>query len=205
MYEDDNENDSIQYGIMSSNEWLYNSSMSNLYFHLGSPTNLHYDDTSTIPISGLDLVATISSGPYSLLNNQSLVFYTTVLAGDDYQDINNNLSVAKNVFNSLITNNSDFENEKTYFDFFLSQNYPNPFNPSSTIFSIKYPATRQCCTLQVYDVLGREIATLVNEEKEPGIYRTEFNTRDYQLASGIYLYRLQAGSYVETKKMVLMK
>ena len=87
--------------------------------------------------------------------------------------------------------------------FELSQNYPNPFNPST---SIQYAVgSRQLVTLKVYDILGSEKATLVNEEKEPGNYRAEFNTRDYQLASGIYLYRLQAGSYVETKKMVLMK
>ncbi|MCK7528686.1 MAG: T9SS type A sorting domain-containing protein [Ignavibacteriales bacterium] len=57
----------------------------------------------------------------------------------------------------------------------------------------------------MYDILGNEVATLVNEEKEPGIYRAEFNTQDYQLASGIYIYRIQSGKFVETKKMVLMK
>ncbi len=88
-------------------------------------------------------------------------------------------------------------------EFDLSQNYPNPFNPST---SIQYQVSRSSnVSLKVYDILGNEIVTLVNEEKEPGIYRVEFNTQDYQLASGIYLYRLQAGNYVETKKMVLMK
>ena len=87
--------------------------------------------------------------------------------------------------------------------FNLSQNNPNPFNPITNIhYTIK---DRQFVSLKVYDVLGREIATLVNEEKEPGIYRAEFNTKDYQLASGIYLYRIQSGKFVETKKMILMK
>jgi hypothetical protein len=87
--------------------------------------------------------------------------------------------------------------------FSFDQNFPNPFNPRT---SIQYAViSRQFVTLKVYDVLGRKIATLVNEEKEPGIYRAEFNTQDYQLASGIYLYRLQAGKYVDTKKMILMK
>ena len=97
--------------------------------------------------------------------------------------------------------------------FLLSNNWPNPFNPSTRI---QYQVSSNThVTLKVYDMLGREIATLVNEEKEPGIYRAEFNTQDYQLASGIsakggyasgvYLYRLQAGNFVETKKMVLMK
>ena len=88
-------------------------------------------------------------------------------------------------------------------EYTLSQNYPNPFNPST---SIQYSVCQYgTVTLKIYDILGNEVATLVNEEKEPGIYRTEFNTNDYQLASGIYLYRIQSGKFVETKKMVLMK
>ena len=58
-------------------------------------------------------------------------------------------------------------------------------------------------TLKIYDVLGIEVATLVNEEKQPGYYEMEFNGEN--LVSGIYVYKLQAGSFVETKKMVLMK
>ncbi len=58
-------------------------------------------------------------------------------------------------------------------------------------------------TLKVYDVLGREVATLVNEVKEPGTYTVEFNASS--LASGVYFYRLTAGSYVATQKMILMR
>ena len=58
-------------------------------------------------------------------------------------------------------------------------------------------------TLKVYDILGREVATLVNEEKHPGSYEVEFN--GVNLSSGIYFYRLQAGSYLSTKKMCLIK
>ncbi len=88
-------------------------------------------------------------------------------------------------------------------EYTLSQNYPNPFNPSTNIrYSI---ASTEKVTLKIYDILGNEVATMVNEEKEPGVYRAEFNTQNYQLASGIYLYRLQAGNFVETRKMVLMK
>ena len=85
--------------------------------------------------------------------------------------------------------------------FVLTQNYPNPFNPST---SIQYTvSSRQFVRLKVYDVLGNEVATLVNEEKAAGTYAVEFNAKD--LPSGIYFYRLQAGSFVETKKMILMK
>jgi len=86
-------------------------------------------------------------------------------------------------------------------DFYLHQNYPNPFNPTTTI---KYLIPElSFVALKVYDVLGNEIEILVNEEKLIGSYEVEFNAA--VLPSGIYFYRLQAGSFVETKKMVLMK
>jgi hypothetical protein len=89
--------------------------------------------------------------------------------------------------------------------FSLGQNFPNPFNPST---SIQYAvSSRQFVTLKVYDVLGNEIETLVNEEKQPGIYEVEFNPASgkRKLTSGIYFYQLKAGSYIETKKMMLIK
>jgi hypothetical protein len=85
--------------------------------------------------------------------------------------------------------------------FTLRQNYPNPFNPST---SIQYTiASRQFVTLKVYDVLGKEITALVNEEKSAGSYNIEFNAS--HLATGIYYYQLRAGDYVKTKKMILLK
>ncbi|MFI5406928.1 MAG: T9SS type A sorting domain-containing protein, partial [Nitrososphaerales archaeon] len=86
-------------------------------------------------------------------------------------------------------------------NFVLYQNYPNSFNPST---SIQYAiSSRQFVQLKVYDVLGNEVTILVNEEKERGVYTINFDAS--HLASGIYLYRLQAGSFVETKKMILIK
>ena len=85
----------------------------------------------------------------------------------------------------------------------LLQNYPNPFNPST---SIQYAInSRQFVTLKVYDILGREVARLVNEERPAGIYNVEFRMQNLKLSSGIYLYKLQAGSFVEIKKMVLIR
>jgi len=83
----------------------------------------------------------------------------------------------------------------------LSQCYPNPFNPATTINYIIPELSK--VVIMVYDVLGKEIATLVNEEKPAGSYEVEFDATE--LSSSIYFYRLQAGSFVETKKMVLMK
>jgi photosystem II stability/assembly factor-like uncharacterized protein len=95
--------------------------------------------------------------------------------------------------------------EKLPNEFSLSQNYPNPFNPGT---SIQYTiGSMQFVTLKVYDVLGREIATLVNEEKQPGVYEVEFNpaSGNRNLASGIYYCQLKSGSFIETKKMIYLK
>ncbi|MCL6495209.1 MAG: T9SS type A sorting domain-containing protein [Ignavibacterium sp.] len=97
-------------------------------------------------------------------------------------------------------------------DFTLSQNYPNPFNPSTKI-RYNIPSVilssskddKVGVTLKVYDVLGNEVATLVNENKPAGVYEIEFNASKYNLTSGIYFYKLVAGSFVQTKKMILTK
>jgi hypothetical protein len=85
--------------------------------------------------------------------------------------------------------------------FKLFQNYPNPFNPATKI-QYQIPDISQV-TLRVYDILGREITTLVNEEKSTGTYEVNFDASE--LSNGIYFYKMQAGSFVETKKMILLK
>jgi hypothetical protein len=83
----------------------------------------------------------------------------------------------------------------------LFQNYPNPFNPSTTI---RYSITNsELVRIKVYDILGREVRVLVNEFKQPGNYAIKFDATG--LASGIYLYRIESGSFVQTKKMILLK
>ena len=110
------------------------------------------------------------------------------------------------------------EDETLPSQFHLAQNYPNPFNPTTTIkYTIPLVASgfSLSVTLKVYDVLGNEIITLINEQKPPGEYEVEFNSTGLihqSLPSGIYLYRIQVypanggvGNYVETKKMVLLR
>ncbi len=86
-------------------------------------------------------------------------------------------------------------------DFSLSQNYPNPFNPS-TLIEYKVPQY-SFVEIKVYDVLGIEITTLVDEFKSEGIYKVQFNTNG--LPSGVYIYSMKAGDFTEVKKMILMK
>ncbi|MEJ2658566.1 MAG: T9SS type A sorting domain-containing protein, partial [Desulfobacterales bacterium] len=85
--------------------------------------------------------------------------------------------------------------------FSLSQNYPNPFNPATRIRYVI--GSRMFVSLRVYDLLGKEIAALVNSRKQAGAYTVEFDAS--RLSSGIYFYRLQAGNFVETRKMILMR
>jgi len=82
LYNDDIDIDSVQYGIMSSSQSLYNSSIGLRYFHIGNNPNIKFDDPNTIPASGLDLVATLSSGPYTLKRGDTLVFVTAFVAGE---------------------------------------------------------------------------------------------------------------------------
>ena len=99
----------------------------------------------------------------------------------------------------IITGVNDFnEIPKTYS---LSQNYPNPFNPT-TVINYSIPK-RSFVTLKVYNVLGREVATLVNKEQNAVNYKVTFN--GVNLPSGVYFYRIHAGKFVETKKLLLLK
>jgi hypothetical protein len=83
----------------------------------------------------------------------------------------------------------------------LYQNYPNPFNP---ITNIKYQITKNnFVTLKIYDILGKEIETLVNERQSPGMYEVHWNGEEYP--SGVYFYKITAGDFTETRKMILMK
>jgi hypothetical protein len=93
--------------------------------------------------------------------------------------------------------------------FSLSQNYPNPFNPATKIkFSIPNstppaPLPRGTVSLKVYDITGKEVAVLINETLQPGTYEVTFDGSG--LTSGVYFYKLYAGDYMETKRMILIK
>jgi hypothetical protein len=112
------------------------------------------------------------------------------------------------------SNEIEVEVDFTPKEFVLYQNYPNPFNPITTI-KFTVPSViasgakqSQLVILKVYVILGNEIVTLVNEEKQPGVYEVEFSVgqdSSSDIASGIYFYQLKAGNFVDTKKMVLLR
>ncbi|MGH7602244.1 MAG: T9SS type A sorting domain-containing protein, partial [bacterium] len=115
----------------------------------------------------------------------------------------NGPAAALGVYEIELTPTTEVEeqNEMAPVSFELMQNYPNPFNPATSIeFSI---ASDQFVSLKVYDVLGNEVATLVNEKKPAGFYRVSFDAKG--LASGVYFYRLQAGNFAATRKLLLVR
>ena len=101
--------------------------------------------------------------------------------------------------NVVVGNEENTGNQPNTFS--LDQNYPNPFNPTT---KIKYsiPSASRT-TLKVYDILGMEVATLVNSEKPAGTYEVTFNAA--LLSSGVYFYKLQSGGFLQTRKMIILK
>ena len=122
------------------------------------------------------------------------------------------ITAGSSIYRIRLETATGVKNEGSYIPGFeLYQNYPNPFNPTTSIqYTIRSPANgtgRQFVTLKVYDVLGNDIASLVNEEKPAGSYYVEFNASSAVggLPSGIYFYTLKSGRFTETKKMALLK
>lgn len=105
----------------------------------------------------------------------------------------------------VVDNTSDVKDEGMINDFYLSQNYPNPFNPVTKI--SWYSPTSGWHTLKVFDILGNEVTTLMDEYKSAGNYEIEFSAKSdgISLSSGIYYYQLAIGNFKETKKMILIK
>ena len=160
-----------------------------------------------------DQMDIITAGPFDLKKDipQYIIAAYTAGKGTDHL---NSISITRDLVYSTILeynsnfNNMTFENGEPWFpvtDYFLHQNYPNPFNPG-TVISYQLPVNGKV-TLKVYDILGNEVSILVNEEKPSGTYEVEFNGSKY--ASGVYFYQLSAtggaGSFMETKKMILIK
>lgn len=141
----------------------------------------------------------LSAGPYSINPNETVTVGFAFLGGENLDDLRANADAAAANW-TTITAVGD-ESVETPLTYGLGQNFPNPFNPTTTIsYSL---AARSNVSLKVYDVLGKEIATLAQGEHEAGEYRVNFNASG--LASGMYIYRFVTPGYTEVKKFMLMK
>ena len=156
---------------------------------LSLPVTIHPKDSINIPVKFKpqtkgSVKAAFNIRSFSMYNNfKQLIARQVILKG--------NTNILSSISNS----------EKAPIKFELFQNYPNPFNPSTTI---KYSIPKESfVSLKIYDVLGNEVKNLVHEEKQPGEYMINFNGSN--LSSGFYFYKLAAGNYIVTKKMILLK
>jgi hypothetical protein len=151
-----------------------------------------YQITNSVISSG---GTTVSNASYNLSSTIGESFI-----GKSSNTINQNQTGFWYVYQQ--TTVTDVEDEETIPTVFkLEQNYPNPFNPSTTIkFAVP---ERSNVLVKVYDILGSEVATLVNEELDAGWYRKTFNANNY--SSGVYLFRMEAGKFISTKKMILLR
>jgi len=152
-----------------------------------------------------DPVCFVGSGPFTLAADDSLLVGFAMVFAESKSELINNADRAAIKWVSMkrllsSQGNEIEEREPTIYK--LHQNYPNPFNPTTTI-AYSIPEGTAFVSLKVFDILGRHVATLVNERKAAGAYQVSFDAS--HLASGVYLYRIQAGSYVATRKMLLVK
>lgn len=159
---------------------------------LASTTNNYYEDLNEI----------YCGPPPAQCENQANIYYRIRAVDNQYLQSVNSDSVVATVQGSP-PNKISGEPPKSDkpSDYSLSQNYPNPFNPTTTI-SYSIPKNG-LVTLKVYDILGKEVADLVNEMKEPGDYSVTFNAAN--LPSGIYFYTLTSSNFMATKKLILLK
>ena len=152
-------------------------------------------------IGPADISFVISGGAFSIPAHDTLKVGFAIAAGETLNELRAAIIQSRIKYQLISSVNEEDKNIPT--DFRLYQNYPNPFNPST---AIKYhiPAGG-LVTLKIYDLLGREVATLINEYQQPGIHNLTFNTQNYSLPSGVYFYQISAGSNIQTKKMILLK
>ncbi|MBE0649530.1 MAG: T9SS type A sorting domain-containing protein [Bacteroidales bacterium] len=182
---------------------------------ISSPISFHWNsstDPDNDPItyslrifgSGVDTTIAGLSDTTTQFNGSG-----TLQPGNSYQwnvtASDGNLSTVSATWNFFVSSPTNIDDEQIAnmipTEYSLSQNYPNPFNPSTTIrYSVP---SRSTVVLKIYDILGGEVSTLVNEEKDAGFYELTIDASG--LASGIYFYRLQAGSLNQTKKMILLR
>jgi len=154
-----------------------------------------YNKTNTTWTKDVVDITSLANGSSQLKIRFSLVSNGSVVNDGIYID---NIKILN--YNAVPTNITTVSSE-TPDKYVLNQNYPNPFNPSTQI-SFALPE-RNFVTLKIYDVLGKEVVTLVNEVKNAGTYKYDFNASG--LSSGIYYYTISSGNFFQTKKMTLIK
>jgi len=158
----------------------------------------------TVNVSDVNLGAFVSSGPFALAPRENKILISAFIFADDSVQLIQKVNFARRFYesgfnDSLLTSVSQTIVPPEHFE--LYQNYPNPFNPT-TIIRYEIP-TKTHVSLIVYNLLGQEVTTLVSKEQTSGLHKVQFDGAG--LTSGIYFYRVVAGYFTETKKLILLR
>ncbi len=157
-------------------------------------------------LDGVDVSTLLSEGPLSILPGQSIQVGFAVLGANSLAELQTGADLAQALWDSITTDIHPLPQQAVPRQFQLLQNVPNPFNPETEI-AYRLPVA-SAVSLVVYDLLGRNIRTLVHQQQPAGRYRVRWDGRDASgrpVASGVYLYQLRAGDYSETRKMLLLR
>ncbi|MBI4427818.1 MAG: carboxypeptidase regulatory-like domain-containing protein [Ignavibacteriales bacterium] len=157
------------------------------------------DTSSAVPSAPDDYRVFVSAGPFNLVGGDSVSVAIAVVAGHGVAGVSSALQQAQAAY--LTTSVEKSLSASIPENFVLHQNYPNPFNPM-TVISFDLPKESHV-KLTVYNVLGQEVITLVDEVRKPGVYSLHWNASSFP--TGMYVYRITAGEFVQTKKMLLIK
>ena len=162
------------------------------------------DPAATYSVTGNELLAQLLTG-YFQIPISNFFLYDSL---SEFQVLSEFIAAQQNISPEMEGHivatrqtSVDKDNDLLAHSYELNQNYPNPFNPV-TNFKFRI-ANFELVSLKVFDILGKEVATIVNKELPAGVYKYKWDATG--MASGVYLYKLQAGSFVETKKMILLK
>lgn len=193
----------FQYGVVNGGANC--NTIDSRYLFSGNPVT----DYGWLQATNYDSRQLMNVGPFNLKAHESnnIIFAYVLGRGETWQmsllTAKDNARLIREVFRNNFTNfYTGISSEKPILkSYYIEQNYPNPFNPSTTI-NYQLPKNGQV-TIKVYDMLGREVRTLVNENKPAGSYSVNFDAGS--LSSGIYIYRISAGDYIAAKKMTLIK
>ena len=196
-----NPDTTIGVGLLSANNYGFYAILNSTFGYTDkekwTALSSGFTNTSAGPA---DIANVTSSGPYNIPPGDTIDVAFAISADINLQNLRTAFANARIKYNSIFPSPKDSIKPVPYI-FELAQNYPNPFNPSTTIkFSIP---SESHVILKIYDMLGREVRTLLNEEKAPGNYSANFIAGN--LPSGVYLYKLTAGNYTIAKKLVLLK
>lgn len=188
--------------------WLYNGFTKEEKYKFLSGEYNFFPDTSAGDWSQI-----VSAGPFNIPVGQKVKAAFVIAGGRTLEELKDNVSKSKIKYDQCVTDVEDDYAPDPAVDFHLGQNYPNPFNPATTIpFSVNSSQSTVNSpihtTLSIYNVLGQRVKTLLDEKKQPGKYEVVWDGRDEkgnQVSSGVYLYRIQVGKFVQVKKMVVLK